>query len=238
MKKNRSLSAKSLTSVPILLSFTLSLTSAVYAQKVSLEISKPAKEACIKVAKEKGYDKINIVSVEPKGTDGANVVLNLTKDGHTDKLTCGWSKKAGAAFGEDKAATPAPVATPVATPAVVTTPQAAPTPAPEHHGFPWWLLAIPILGALAYFFLRKKEPEIVQATPRATGYDTVEQYEGIIENNGNAVDVYSQPNSSSLVTGSLNDGQRVTLSGTQDNNWSQLSDGGWIPTRFIRKQTR
>jgi len=229
MKKNRSLVAQSLATVPILLSFTVSLTPAVYAQ--SAEVSKTAKEACIKVAKDKGYKKINIVSLTPKGTDGANVVLSLSKEadgGNPAKLTCGWSQKAGAAFGEDKVA---PVA--ATTPAPVTT--TAPVVTKERGGFPWWLLLLPLLGLGAYFLLRKK-PAVEETIARPIVYDSIEPYEGIIQNNGSAVDVYSQPNSSSMVMGTLNDGQRVRLSGSQDNNWSQLSDGGWIPTRYVKKQ--
>jgi hypothetical protein len=214
---------KTLLVFPLLLGSALSLSQVAHAQTLSAELTNTAKEACKKSAVDKGFKVENIVSVTPKGTDGANVVLTLSKDGHPAKLTCGYSKTAGAAIGEDKVAT-----------ATTTTPSpVVETKTEEHKGFPWkWLLLLPLL-AIPFLFLGKKE------RPVAASYDTdldVREYHGLVETDGNRVDIHAQPNSSSMVIGHLDHGQSVLLSGNHDNDWTQLKDGGWIPSRHVRRQ--
>jgi len=216
---------KALRTLPLILGASLSLTPAiVHAQAISAVLGNTAKEACSKSAVAKGFKVENVVSVTPKGVDGANVVLNLSKGGHPAKLTCGYSKAAGASIAE---ATPTPeVATPTPTPTV----QAAPV---EHGGFPWkWLLLLPLL-AIPFLFLGKKE------RPVAASYDTDldnREYSGLIETDGNRINIHAQPNDSSMVIGHLESGQSVLFSGNNDNGWTQIKDGGWIPSRYVRRQ--
>jgi hypothetical protein len=226
MKSNKSIARKSITALPLLLGVSLSLAPVVRAQTVPADLATAAKEACKKSAIAKGFTVISEDNVTPKGTDGANVVLSLSKAGHPAKLTCGYTKATGAALTDDTkvAVAPSPAATVSATGVAETV---------EKHHFPWgWLWLLPLL-AIPFFFLGKNKEQ-----PVARSYDTPvvsETYQGIVENNGARVNVHAQPNETSMVIGSLEHGQRVTLSNNSDNNWLQLSDGGWIPARSLRR---
>ncbi len=214
---------KTLRTLPLLLGAALSLTPAIAnAQTISTVLGNTAKEACSKSAVAKGFKVDNVVSVTPKGVDGANVVLNLSKDGHPAKLTCGYTTASGASIAE---ATPTPEA---ANPTPIV--KAAPV---EHNGFPWkWLLLLPLL-AIPFLFLGKKE------RPVAASYDTDldnREYSGLIETDGGRIDIHAQPNDSSMVIGHLESGQSVLFSGNNDNGWTQIKDGGWIPSRYVRRQ--
>ncbi|MBV9389532.1 MAG: hypothetical protein JOZ78_24180 [Chroococcidiopsidaceae cyanobacterium CP_BM_ER_R8_30] len=188
--------------VSILLGFGLSV-SPVHAQGVSASLANAAKEACVNSAKSKGFQVDQIVSVAPSGTDSANVILNLSRDGHPFKLTCGYSKTSGAAIGNDSTATTS----------------ASPDLRPL-----WWLL-IPAIGLpLLLLWTRGRDSETRTA---------VERYEAIVRRNGSSVDIHSGPGDSYKVTGTLHDRQRVVLSGRQDNNWVELSEGGWVPTQYL-----
>ncbi len=111
----------------------LMATTASYAQSVPEELASTAKTACVDAAKSKGFQLKKVVSVTPKGSDGATAVLTLTRSKQIFKLTCGYTKAAGASIGGDAkapaAAAPEPAASapePAATPA-----PAASAPAPE-----------------------------------------------------------------------------------------------------------
>jgi|GEM_PF-247190 len=91
---NRWLAALTATSTLCLMATTAS-----YAQSVPKELANTAKEACINVAKSKGFEITDVVSITPKSTDGANVVLTLSRAQQLFKLTCGYTKAAGASIG-------------------------------------------------------------------------------------------------------------------------------------------
>jgi Photosystem I reaction centre subunit III len=113
----------------------LMATTASYAQSVSEELSNTATTACVDAAKAKGFQLKKVVSVAPKGADGATAVLSLTRSKQLFKLTCGYTKAAGASIGGDAkapaaaASTPAPVAAAPA-PAASAPEPAAPAPSP------------------------------------------------------------------------------------------------------------
>jgi photosystem I subunit III len=101
---NRWLAALTATSTLCLMATTAS-----YAQSVPEALANTAKEACINVAKSKGFEITDVVSITPKSADGANVVLTLTRAQQLFKLTCGYTKAAGASIGEEA---PAPANAP------------------------------------------------------------------------------------------------------------------------------
>jgi photosystem I subunit III len=112
----------------------LMATTASYAQSVPEELANTAKEACVNAAKSKGFELSKVVSITPKGADGATAVLTLTRSKQIFKLTCGYTKAAGASIGGDAkapaAAAPEPAAsTPAPEPAPAPA-AAAPEPAP------------------------------------------------------------------------------------------------------------
>ncbi len=203
-----------LITVPVLASVAFSVVPSAYAQ--SADVTAKAQEACKVAARSKGFEVENVVSVTPKGKDGADVILTLSRDGHPAKLTCGWTKAQGAAFGN----LPIPKVS-IPTPAI-----AVPVVKAHDPLNPWgWLLA---LGAIAApFYLKRGHHHTAEET--AAGH-----LEAIIDGHGNRINVHDHPNATSTIIGSLEDGHRVLLSGHTDNNWSQLRDGGWITTRSLR----
>jgi hypothetical protein len=220
-------------------------------QTVSQELSDAAQVACRDSAVAKGFEVVSVASVEPKSgtTDGATVVLNLTRNGEPFKLTCGYTPAAAAApatTSPEAIASPSPVATPTPT-ATTSTPVAT-----ETRGFPWWWLLLPLIGIpLLYWLLRKPAEETtVIRTTEAKSYapptptlqperpaKTTPDYrnyvtpaKAVIRSNNHSVNVFSGPATSYRVTGVLQDGQEVMLSGHSENNWSELTEGGWVPS--------
>jgi len=57
--------------------------------------------------------------------------------------------------------------------------------------------------------------------------------EAVVRNNGRSLNIYKEPGATQNVTGTLYDGQRITLSGRYNNDWAELADGGWVPTQNI-----
>jgi photosystem I subunit 3 len=93
----------------------LTANSTAFAQSVPQELASTATDACVNAAKAKGFTLKKVVSVAPK-TDGATIVLSLDRAKQLFKLTCGYTKSAGATIGGDAktpaaaASTPEPVA--------------------------------------------------------------------------------------------------------------------------------
>lgn len=208
------------------------------AQAIAPEVATAAKQACISSAESKGFQVAEVVSIEPKPgvADAANVVLSLTKAGQPYKLTCGYTKAAGAVFSDHAATT---TTTDSTTTTTTTEPATTTTLAPDaaeavKTGLPvslaplWWLL-LPIIGLpLLLWWARGRGATTVNRAAYATG-----RTEAIVRNNGNNLNVYSGPGTDYRVTRTLRDGQTVWLSGRYNNNWAELEDGGWIPTQNI-----
>jgi hypothetical protein len=55
----------------------------------------------------------------------------------------------------------------------------------------------------------------------------------VIRNGGEVIPVYAAPTETSTASGSLADGQNVTLSGRRKDGWAELERSGWIETRHI-----
>jgi uncharacterized protein YgiM (DUF1202 family) len=203
------------------------------AQALSAEASAAARQACISSAESKGFLVAEVVSIEPKAgvADGANVILSLTKAGQPYKLTCGYTKDAGAVFGDNTApaaTTTAPAAT---TTAPATATETVKTLPPASLAPLWWLL-LPIIGLPLLMWWTRGRGAAAAANARRD-YVTGSRTEAVIRNNGSNVNVYSGPGTDYRVTGTLRDGQTVWLSGRHDNNWAELENGGWIPTQTV-----
>lgn len=107
----------------------LMATTASYAQSVPEELANTAQEACVNAAKSKGFELSKVVSIAPKSADGATVVLTLTRSKQIFKLTCGYTKAAGASIGGDAKAPAAAAPEPAASAPAAAAPEPAPEPA-------------------------------------------------------------------------------------------------------------
>jgi hypothetical protein len=198
--------SQSLTAVALVLGTTLPF-SAAYAQTVSDNVASAARQACIESARSKGFEVADVVSITPKGTDGANVVLNLTRDGQPYKLTCGYSKETGAVVGDN------------ATAGTTVT-------APDWSRL-WWLL-LPLLGLPLLLAWARTRDGANPIYSTAAG-----RSEAIVRQVGSSVNVHSGPGDDYRVTGRLREGQRLWLTGRYNNSWAELEDGGWVPASYL-----
>jgi len=190
----------------------------VSAQTVSAELSTAAKDACTRSAESKGFTVKEVVSVDPKAgtTDGATVVLNLDKAGQLYKLTCGYSASTGASI-DDSTST-----------AKTMTAPAFNYSAPNLGWLILPLIGLPLL--LALFRGRDKD---------AVGYATrTERLEALVRNRGRGLNIHNGPATHHNVTATLQDGQRILLSGRQQDGWVELAEGGWVPSEALDLDVR
>lgn len=214
MKTLKLASVRSLVAASMLVGVALPFAPA-KAQNASPDLARATTEACINVARSRGFTLDRVVTVTADGVDAAKAVLSLTRNGQAFKLTCGYSKARGAVFGDDT------------TGAAVTTQPDQTIPATSGVPFDaarlWWLL-LPLIGLPLLLWLT-----------RGKGAHTIADssgYEAIVRKTG-GVDVRSGPDTSYGVIGSLRDGQHIVLSGRTDNDWVHLRDGGWIPAQYV-----
>ncbi len=230
MKTLKSATFQSIAATSILVGAAIPF-SAANAQTVAADLATAARQACTSSAESKGFQVAEVVSIEPKAgvADGANVVLSLTKAGQPYKLTCGYTKSAGAVFGDTAATTTtAPTTTTTATAPAPATTETVKTVPPASLAPLWWLL-LPLIGLpLLLWWTRGRGA----ATETRESY-TTGRTEAIVRNRGNTVNVHSGPGMDYRVTETLRDGQTVWLSGQYNNNWAELENGGWIPTQNI-----
>jgi hypothetical protein len=205
-KKLNIVSFRSVVAASALIAVALPFASAAYAQNVPADLASAARQACIQSAESKGFQVADVVAIQPKAdnSNGANVVMSLTRDGQPYKLTCGYSKSAGAVFGDSTAGV------------TTTTPDWSKL---------WWLL-LPLLGLPLLLLWASKRDAATKTAEH--GYEAIVRRHG-----GNPVDIHSGPGSSYRVTGTLRNGQSVILSGRQDDVWAELKDGGWVLTQYL-----
>jgi hypothetical protein len=90
------------------------------------------------------------------------------------------------------------------------------------------LIGLPLL--LALFKGRDKD---------TVGYATrTERLEGLVRNRGRALNVHSGPAAHHSVTETLRDGQRILLSGRQQDGWVELAEGGWVSSEALDLDVR
>ncbi len=172
-----------------------------------------AETACLENAAADGYDPdlAQVVSSRVIDSDRVEVVLNLTKDGQNfARLTCPFSATTGIGnfVGDAAAAVSAPSL-----------------------GRLWWLL-LPLLGLpLLLAALRGRDRTAVEAvTPIGDRVYT----EGWVNTNSDLLDVREYHNSNARVLRSLPNSEYVRLTGRHDNDWVELTDGGWVPSYYLR----
>ncbi|MFM7447363.1 MAG: SH3 domain-containing protein [Leptolyngbyaceae cyanobacterium] len=172
-----------------------------------------AKQACIADAQSKGFTLKEVASATSVSAKDIQVVLMLDKGGAAAKLTCNYDTATrGAVLGNDTAG------------ATGTTNNLGWSPL-------LWLL-LPLLGLplLLRWAKNHSEDVIVGDTGRRYG----ERTDAVIRTTtGNTLDVHSGPGESYRVTSTLNHGQRVVLTGLYDNNWAELTSGGWVDSRYL-----
>jgi len=209
-------------STPVMHQFTVTASvlsaivagSPVLAQSVSPTLARAAEAACIESAESKGFSLNEIVSVEPKPatTDGAIVVLNLNRDGQPFKLTCGYTESEGAMFdgneGIDIGAN-----------------------LPTYRANLWWLL-LPLIGLplLLWWAAGRRQP--------AHAYVSDQHTETVVKSQGQTVQTHSGPGYNFSVTGTLYDGQHVQITGRQQQDWTELVNGNWVPTAQLALGSR
>lgn len=264
MKITRNRVAQSAATTALVLG--VSFLASAQAQTVSKALSDEAQATCSKSAASKGFEVVGVTSITPRPgtTDSVDVVLSLTKDGEPYKVTCGYTQTADTTV-SGTAPSPAPAAVTGASPGTIASPApakspaavakpapaatTATTPAAERGGIsPWWWLLVPLIGIpLLWWLLRSKDETTV-----ASSYDTPAQeaglttttpvsnippIDGIIRSSGNEINLYSGPGRNYQITGWLEDGQQVRLSGQRqieaDGAWVELADGGWIPEAAV-----
>jgi hypothetical protein len=222
MKGLKFASIQSATAVSLLIGSSIALLPA-HAQQVRADIAEAAQESCIQSAESQGFTLNEVVSVEPSaqsGADGATVVLDLIRDGESFKLTCDYNPASGAAIGDDATRATTTGATDV-----------------ESRAFPWWWLLLPIIGLpLLWAWTRGRDTAPVARESSRRAY--AENTEAIVRSSGRSVNIYDAPGTNNRVTGTLHDGQSVTLSGRYDNEWLELGLGGWVQRQYLETRPR
>ncbi|MBF2076598.1 MAG: SH3 domain-containing protein [Synechococcales cyanobacterium C42_A2020_086] len=203
-------SVLSLAATSMLMTIALPVASA-HAQSVPADIAQTAQESCVRTAESRGFTLNEVVSVGPSdqsGTNGAKVVLSLTRDGQLFKLTCEYNPQAGAVIGDD--ATSAATATATDT------------------AFPWWWLLLPILGLPLLLWWAGKRDQTTAVRDTYT-----EWREAMVKNADRGLNIYTGPDSTYRVTGTLRNRDHVRLSGRRTGDWVELADGGWVNSRYL-----
>lgn len=121
--------------------------------------------------------------------------------------------------------------------------QARPDRRGERQGIPLLAWFLPLL-LLPLFALLLRRPEDEVSATRAAAPSTTRTIHTpvtmisnrdvvVIRNGGAVIPVYAAPTETSTSSGSLADGQSVTLSGRREDGWAELERGGWIEARHI-----
>lgn len=188
-----------------------------YAQSIPAELETNATDACTEKAEADGFAVDQVRSVSQLDDDTVNVVLDLTRDSQAFKLTCGYSVASGEAAVGDSA-------------------DAAPVDTYQPWISPWLWLLLPLIGLplLLFWAGNRRDDRYARGGEVAPGGRS----EALVKTTRDAVDIHAGAGTTHQVTGTLRDGQRVTLSGRRDNDWVELADGGWVPLEFLETNPR
>ncbi|MFZ4647856.1 MAG: hypothetical protein ACOYNP_19045 [Gemmataceae bacterium] len=241
----------------ILSAILLIQASAASAATLSEDMVQASKDACINLAKRRGFTVEKVINAQPAPSDSASVVLKLMKAGEPYEFKCGFSQAidhfvepAPAATGQRVAQAPATAQRQQATVNTTQNNQAAPkadarqdvrreravvvernqadVKADRGRFNAAWLLPL-LLLPLAAFLFRNKEEEAVAPT-RITTTPTVKStsVEAQLRNQDTPIEVRSGAGTSHPVTRTIPAGSKVRLSGRYENDWAELAESGWI----------
>jgi hypothetical protein len=241
----------------ILSAILLIQASAASAATLSEDMVQASKDACINLAKRRGFTVEKVIIAQPAPSDSASVVLKLMKAGEPYEFKCGFSQAidhfvepAPAATGQRVAQAPATAQRQQATVNTTQNNQAAPradarqdvrreravvvernqadVKADRGRFNAAWLLPL-LLLPLAAFLFRNKEEEAV-APSRITTTPTVKStsVEAQLRNQDTPIEVRSGAGTSHPVTRTIPAGSKVRLSGRYENDWAELAESGWI----------
>lgn len=245
----------------ILSAILLLQASVASAATLSEDMVQASKDACVNLARRRGFTVENVIQAQPASGDSASVVLKLRKAGAPYEFKCGFSQSI------DHFVEPAPALTTdrAAEKTTLTTPQAAPK-AEASQGVrreravvvernrdrrgdanAWgdrgrfnaaWLLPL-LLLPLAGILLRNREEEAegmgrIGSTPSLQ--TTI--VEAMLRDQDTAIAVRSGAGSGHAITRTLPAGSRVRLSGRYDNDWAELAESGWIQIQSLTADPR
>lgn len=221
--------------------------SAASAATLSDDMVQASKDACINLAKRRGFTVEQVINAQPAGGDSASVVLKLMKAGEPYEFKCGFSQSI------DHFVAPAPAAVAQRPSATVTPAPAAPRAEARQEvrreravvvernrqgradgtrdGInrgrfnAAWLLPLLLLPLAAILF-RNREEEAVATTRSAVIPSTI--VEGLLRQQEAAIEVRAGAGTNHVVTRTIPAGSRVRLSGRYENDWAELAESGWI----------
>jgi hypothetical protein len=252
--KRKVLPVKSPVVIVIASTAFLCATTPVVSQDALME---KAKQSCVDAAKAKGFDLKEVLSSESTANGGVKIILNLTRKGGSAKLTCnqtkegkvtlggaGTSSTAGSNADQSTGSTSGDTTgTSTGTGEMGTTSTldsaAASANVKTYSGWlnPWLGLLLPLLGLLPLLLFAKGWHESGYPTRWGKKASTVtlgRNSEAVVRHSHHdGTDVHSGPGSNYQVTRHLQNGNRVILTGRQDNHWVELTDGGWLPIETL-----
>jgi len=238
------------------------------AATLSEDMVQASKDACVNLAKRRGFTVEQVINAQPAGGDSASVVLKLMKAGEPYEFKCGFSQAI------DHFEEPAPVATAQrnavaqAPAAVAQRPQATVTPAPAapraevrreravvmdrsrqrqadvntdqaaKGRFNALWLLPLLLLPLAAILFRKKEEETVTTTRVSTPTIKSTVVEALLRTQDSAIEVRSGAGLTHAVTRTIPAGSKVRLSGRYENDWAELAESGWISVQSLTTDPR
>lgn len=238
----------------ILSAILLLQASVASAATLSEDMVQASKDACVNLARRRGFTVEKVIQAQPASGDSASVVLKLMKAGAPYEFKCGFSQSI------DHFVEPAPAVTTGATTerATVTASPATPkadasqgvrreravvverasTTADRARFNAAWLLPLLLLPLAAVLF-RNRDDE-AEAMGRIASTPTLRTtiVEALLREQDTAIAVHSGAGSSHAITRTLPSGSRVRLSGRYDNDWAELAESGWIQIQSLTADPR
>ncbi|MFM9087237.1 MAG: hypothetical protein ACKOPT_03670 [Cyanobium sp.] len=227
------------------------------AATLSEDMVQASKDACVSLAKRRGFTVEQLINAQPASGDSASVVLKLMKAGEPYEFTCGFSQSinhftAPAPAAPTQRIAPAPVqAAPRAEArqdvrrerAVVVDRnrqrQADANVRSDRGRFnAAWLLPLLLLPLAAILFRNREEETGTTgriSTAPSMGTAIVE---ALLRSQDTAIDVRSGAGSNHAITRTIPAGSRVRLSGRYDNDWAELAESGWIQIESLTADPR
>lgn len=233
--------------------------SAAAAATLSEDMVQASKDACVNLARRRGFTVEQVIHAQPVGGDSASVVLKLMKAGEPYEFKCGFSQDIGHFVAPAPAVTTqkATIAPAPATVATAPAPMAQATAQPKaqpgqeirreravvvernrsNHFNAAWLLPLLLLPLAALLF-RKREEEATTAPISRTPMAKSTIVDALLRQQDTAIEVRSGAGMDHGVTRTIPAGSRVRLSGRYENDWAELAETGWIQMNALTADPR